>query len=264
MQMRPSRVLKKLRAGQPVGCIKANLGDPRVIDIAAACGIDCVWVDLEHVPSDLREIENQVRAAKVYDVDTVVRVPRGSYSDLVHPLEMDAAGIMVPHVMGVEDARRVVWQTRFHPIGRRPLDGGNADGMYCMVPAAEYVEQANRQRFVIVQIEDPEPIAELDQIAALEGLDMLFFGPGDFSHGIGKVGQYDAPEVLDARRQVAAAARRHGKFAGTVGTPRSMASLVAEGFQFVNLAADVLALVETFREAAQAVAAMQLCQKRSG
>ena len=134
MQMRPSRVLKKLRAGKVASCVKLNLADPRAAEIAAMCGVDCVWLDQEHVPNDSRDIENQVRAAKVHDVDAVVRVPRGSYSDLVHPLEMDATGIMVPHVMSLDDARRVVWQTRFHPVGRRPLDGGNADGAYCMIP----------------------------------------------------------------------------------------------------------------------------------
>ncbi len=68
------------------------------------------------------------RAAKVFDVDAIVRVPRGSYSDMIRPLELDAAGIMVPHVMSAEDARQVVRWTRFAPVGLRPLDGGNADG----------------------------------------------------------------------------------------------------------------------------------------
>lgn len=251
--LRPSRVLAKLRAGKVAGSIKLNLGDARVADIAAAAGIDCIWVDREHVPSDLREIEHVVRAAKVRDVDTIVRVPRGSYSDLIHPLEMDATGIMVPHIMSADDARKVAWQTRFHPIGRRALDGGNADGCYCMVPVHDYVAEANYQRMVIVQIEDPEPVADLDEIAAVEGIDMLFFGPGDFSHAIGRVGDLAAPEVVDARRKVAEAARRHGKFAGTVGSPQNLAQLVDLGYQFVNLGADVTCLAAGFQAMARAL-----------
>lgn len=250
-RMRPSRVLHKLRAGQVVGCTKLNLGDPRVADLAAGCGIDCIWLDREHVANDLRDIEAAIGAAKAYDVDTLVRVPRGSYSDLVHPLEMDATGIMVPHVMSEADARQVARQTRFHPIGRRPLDGGNADGAYCRIPVRDYVEQANRERFVIVQIEDPEPLEELDAIAAVEGIDMLFFGPGDFSHAIGCVGELNAPPVVEARRMVAAAARRHGKFAGTVGSAETLASLVELGYRFVNIGADVLFLVSGFSRVAQ-------------
>jgi 4-hydroxy-2-oxoheptanedioate aldolase len=252
MRMRRSRVLEKLRAGKVAGSVKLNLGDPRVAELAAATGVDCLWIDREHVPNDLREVENQVRAAKVFDVDTVVRVPRGSYSDLVYPLEMDATGIMVPHVMSAADARQVVRQTRFHPIGRRPLDGGNSDGAYCMIPSAEYVRQANQERFVIVQIEDPEPIDELDEIAQIEGIDVIFFGPGDFSHAIGCVGQLNHPRVVEAQRKVAEAARRHGKFAGGVATLESLPSMVQMGFQFLNVGADVVGLTEYFGRIAAA------------
>jgi 4-hydroxy-2-oxoheptanedioate aldolase len=256
MQMRPSRVLRKLRAGKVAGCVKLNLSDPRAAEIAAMCGVDCVWIDQEHVPNDSRDIENQVRAIKVYDVDAVVRVPRGSYSDLVHPLEMDATGIIVPHVMSLDDARRVVWQTRFHPVGRRPLDGGNADGAYCMLPVNDYLQQANRERFVIVQIEDPEPMADLEQIAQLEGIDVLFFGPGDFSQGIGEPGNFDNPRLIEARRLIAETARRHGKFAGTVATVDTLAATVALGYRFINVGADVLALTQYFTRISQAFAAV--------
>ena len=104
----------------------------------------------------------------------MVRVPRGSYSDYIKPLEMDATGILVPHIMNLEDAKRVVHMTRFHPAGRRPVDGGNADGFYTGIDFPDYLKQANEQRFVILQIEDPEPLDDLKAIAELEGYDMLF------------------------------------------------------------------------------------------
>jgi 4-hydroxy-2-oxoheptanedioate aldolase len=256
MDMRPSRVLAKLRAGKSVCCAKANLADPRVIQIAGLCGFDCVWIDKEHGPNDWRDVENQVVAAKLHDLDTLVRVARGSYSDLILPLEMDATGIMTPHVMGFRDAQQIVRQTRFHPLGRRPLDGGNADGAFTMVPIEQYVRQANEQRFVVVQIEDPEPMAELDAIAEIPGIDMLFFGPGDYSQGIGCTGDVGNPRVVEARRRVAEVARRYGKFAGTVASPSSMKEIMELGYQFVNIAVDVLSLVETFRSAAEAFNAL--------
>ncbi|HCU37363.1 MAG TPA: aldolase [Armatimonadetes bacterium] len=243
MQMRHSRVLDRLRAGETVLSFKTNLADARASEIAARCGFDCVWTDVEHVPNDWTAIEQQVWATKAYDVDLLVRVARGSYSDYVRPLELDAAGIMVPHLMSAEDARQVVRMTRFHPVGRRPVDGGNADGAYCGIDFNEYLRQANEQRFIILQIEDPEPLEELDEIAAVEGYDMLLFGPGDFSHGIGKPGQWDAPEIANARRRVAEAAIAHGKFAGTVGGPDNLAELVEMGYRFVNVGADVIALM---------------------
>ena len=103
--MRPSRVLRRLRAGEVVGCVKINLADSRVSEIAAQNGIDCVWLDMEHCGNDYSVIERQILSAKCHDTDALVRVPRGSYSDYVRPLELDATGIMVPHVMNLEDAR---------------------------------------------------------------------------------------------------------------------------------------------------------------
>jgi len=246
MQMRPSRVLKLLRAGKPASGTKFNLNDPRTVELACASGFDCVWLDMEHTPTDWMQVENMIRAAKMYDVDALVRVGRGSYSNYVQPLEMDASGIMVPHLMSVADAKQVVRTTRFHPVGRRPVDGGNIDGAFCRIPFTEYIEQANRERFVICQIEDPEPLAELDAIAAVPGIDMLFFGPGDFSHAIGMPGQIGAPEVVKARKAVAAAARRHGKFAGTVSPPGGQKERLDEGYLFLCVGADVVGLVSYF------------------
>jgi 4-hydroxy-2-oxoheptanedioate aldolase len=91
---------------------------------------------------------------------------------------------MVPHLMSLEDAEKVVYYTKFHPVGRRPLNGGSTDGAFGMIPTIEYMRQANEERFVVVQIEDPEPMDQLDAIAALDGIDMLFFGLGDYFRGI--------------------------------------------------------------------------------
>ena len=240
--MRPSRVLAKLRAGEVASCFKLNVADARAVEIAAMAGFDCLWLDMEHVGNDLGVIEKGVWAAKSRDADVMVRVSRGGYSDYIRPLELDAAGIMVPHIMSLADAQAVARMTRFHPVGRRPVDGGNADGGYCNIDFLEYLKDANEQRFVVVQIEDPEPLAELDAIAAVPGIDMLFFGPGDFSQGIGAPGVWDDPRLIDARRRVAEAAVRHGKFAGTVGSTANMDELIALGYRFLSLGADVIAL----------------------
>lgn len=241
MQMRPSRVLEMLRAGQVVNCFKLNLSCMRTADLVAAAGFDCIWIDLEHTPTDYEVAEKQIYAAKTRDVDVLARVPRGSYSDYIRPLELDAAGIMVPHIMSLEDAKKVVWMTRFHPIGRRPFDGGNADGIFCRISINDYIKQANEQRFVVVQIEDPEPLDELDAICALEGIDMIFFGPGDFSHSIGHPGEFSHPLVVETRKRVAETARKYGKWAGTLGSANN-AELVDMGYTFLNIGADVIGL----------------------
>ena len=252
MQMRRSRVAAILREGGVACCTKINSSDPRVVEIAAMSGVDSVWLCNEHVPTTLRELENQVRAAKMFDVDPIIRVARGGYSELIRPLEMDAAGIMVPHVMSATDAREVVQRTRFHPIGRRPIDGGNADGAYCTIPGLEYMQQANAERLLIVQIEDPEPLDDLEEIAAMDGIDMLFFGPADFSQAIGAPFKFDHPKLVETMRRIPEVARRHGKFAGTVSTFGNRQERIDMGYQFLSLGADVLMLTEGFAQVAEA------------
>ena len=223
--MRRSRVLENLKSGQVVSCFKINLADARVSDIASIAGFDCIWLDQEHIGQDWSDLASGIWAAKSHDTDVMVRVPRGSYSDYIRPLEIDATGILVPHIMNLDDAKKVINMVRFHPKGRRPVDGGNADGDYTGLGFNEYIEQANRQRFVVLQIEDPEPLGDLEAIADLPGYDMLFFGPGDFSQGIGAPGQWDHPKLLETRRLVAEVANKYGKFAATVGSPDNLNEL---------------------------------------
>lgn len=242
MKPRSSRVLAALRQGQLPLVLKINLSDPRVTEIAGLSGVDGVWLCMEHVPNDWIGIEHQIRAARVHGIDSLVRIARGSYSDYVRPLEADATGIIVPHVVTADEARGIVDQVRFHPLGRRALDGGNIDGQFCQLPMAEYLQHSNEERIVILQIESPEGLANIDAIAAVPGFNGIMFGPGDFSHRIGKPGQIDSPEVVAARKRVAAAAHRNGKFAMAAGMLAPLADLVSEGHRVFNIGADVIGL----------------------
>ncbi len=240
--LRRSRVLEKLRHGGSASSMKINLSDPRVIELCGMAGMDAVWLCNEHVPNDWLNLEHQIRAAKLHDMDTVVRVEKGSYSGYVKPFEADATGIMVPHVTSAEEARQVVEWTRFHPLGRRAIDGGNADAQFCQVPVDDYIEHSNTERLIVLQIESPEAVTRVDEIAEVPGYDILLFGPGDYSHLIGHAGEINHPEVVKARQRVAAAATQHGKYAMSAGMTGSRERLEEEGFRFFNIGADVVGM----------------------
>lgn len=244
--MRPSRVLKKLRAGGVVKSVKLNIPDPKLADLASRFGFDALWLCMEHMPTTVTQIEHLIMAAKMNDVDAVVRVRRGSYNDLIVPLEMDAAGIIVPHVKTADEAREIARFTRFHPVGLRPVDGGNADGAYAMMDFLEYCKAANEQRFVHVQIEDIEAMDQLDEIAQVEGIDGLFFGPGDFAQSLGIPGQMDDPRIHEARQAVADAANRHGKVAVTTTSMDKVEAYIAMGYRYLHIGADVIGLGQYF------------------
>ncbi len=239
---RRSRMLDRMRRGEKVISFKLNFSCPRAVEMLGLYGFDAVWICQEHVPTDHSTMEAQIMAAKAHDIDCIVRVAKGSYSDYIRPLEADASAIMIPHLMSLEEAKEIANTVRFHPIGRRPVDGGNSDGLYCTLDFKEYIKFANENRLVIVQIEDPEPLSQLDEICQVDGIDMIFFGPGDFSHAIGHPGEFDHPEIARVRKLVVDTAHKYGKFAGTVSVP-SLEQCFAEGYDYVNCGSDVAAMI---------------------
>jgi 4-hydroxy-2-oxoheptanedioate aldolase len=248
-RLRRSRVLEALRAGRSATCFKLNLSDARVAEIVAMEGVDAIWLCQEHVPSDWINLEHQIRAARLHDADAFVRVAKGGYSNYVRPFEAGAAGIMVPHVTTADEARQIVEWARFMPVGRRALDGGNTEGAYCSVPTGDYIAHTLREQFVVLQIESPEGLANVEEIAAVPGFDLFCFGPGDYAHRVGKPGQVSDPEVVEARQRVARAARAHGKWAMAAGMLAPRAALEQEGHALFSLGADVIAVAEGARRA---------------
>lgn len=222
--------------------------DPRIVELAGLSGASAVWLCNEHVPNDWLNLEHQIRAAKLYDMDTIVRVSKGSYSEYVKPFECDATGIMVPHIASADEARSVVEMVRCHPMGKKPLDAGNMDGAFCQVSLADYAHHCNTEKFVILQIESPEALELVDEIAAVPGYDALLFGAGDFSHRIGKLGQATHPEVVAARKRVAAAALKHGKHVAVASLYGQKDQILEEGARIITLGADVLELGQAFRQ----------------
>ncbi len=237
-----------LRTGQVPLVLKLNLSEPRVVELAGLAGADAVWLCMEHVLNDWIGIENQIRAARVHDIDCLVRVARGSYSDYIRPLEGDATGIIVPHVETPEEAQQIVAWTRFHPLGKRPLDGGNIDGQFCQLDMPAYLKHSNEERVIVLQIESPEGLEKVEAIAAVPGFDILMFGAGDFSHRIGHPGQTDHPAVIAARKRIGAAARKHGKFAMVPGPMAPFKELIQEGYGMIGSGSDVWGLGQYFHD----------------
>src|SRR3954453_3299991 len=112
--MRVSRVRKKLRSGKPVICTKINTTDPVIVDLIGLMGFDCLWICSEHAAVDWDRLGHLIRTAAMNDMDTMIRVAKGSYSDLIRPLEQGASGLMIPHCMDQEEARKIARTTRFH------------------------------------------------------------------------------------------------------------------------------------------------------
>jgi 4-hydroxy-2-oxoheptanedioate aldolase len=240
--MQPSHLLREARNEKLATVFKLIIPHPAIIDLCGISGFCAVWLCNEHGPNDWNDLAHCVRAARNHEMDIILRVSKGSYSDYIKPFEIDAAGIMVPHVSSAEEARRIVDMCRTFPVGNRPLDGGNSDGDYCQLPARDYIRRLNEEKTIILQIESPEGVANVEEIAAVPGYDFLMFGPGDFAHRIGRIGEIHLPEVEKARNKVEAAAARHGKMGFYTGPGTKPDDLLARGYRAVTLGSDVRVL----------------------
>lgn len=185
--------------------------DPSVYELTSLMGFDGIWMDLEHHGTSVETALHLMRAARVGASDVMVRPAKGEFMRLGRMLEGGAQGIMYPRCDSADEAREVVRWSKFAPLGQRGFDGGNPDAPYCSMPVAEYVQKANDETFVVIQIEDQQALAQADAIAAVEGVDVLFFGPSDFTILSGIPGQFDHPLLSEALVKVAEAAKRHGK-----------------------------------------------------
>ncbi len=208
--MRRSKTLARLRANQPVRMCVLGHFIPAFIRHAAHFGFDCIWLDLEHRLIPPQQVQTLLAYCHLADIDCMLRPPTLEKTGLYRYLEEGATGLMIPHVSTPEKARMLVDAVKFPPAGDRGLDGAGLDGDYYLNDQDQYVESANRETFLVVQIETPQAIANVDAIAAVEGIDGLFVGPGDLGMRIKRISDLNLT-LASAQQQVANAARKHGK-----------------------------------------------------
>ncbi|MBI3860592.1 MAG: aldolase, partial [Planctomycetia bacterium] len=228
--MRKSVVKQKLRDRQPAIGIALHFTDPSVYEMASLAGFDYIWMDLEHHAYSVETANNLMRAARIGTSDIMARPAKGEFMRIGRLLESRAHGILYPRCDNADEARELVRWSKFGPLGTRGFDGANPDMPYCSMDMAEYVRMANDETWIVVQIEDPKALEHADEIAAVEGVDVIMLGPADFSILGGFPGQFTHPRIDEALKTIERAANKHGKAWGTVaGTPQRVQELLNRG-----------------------------------
>ena len=180
---------------------------PKIIDIIGMQGgYDAVWLDQEHAGLTLPQIEHACLAARATGIDSFVRLAPTDYATVMRPLEAGAGGIMAAQVKSAAEAEQVMQWAKFYPRGMRGVNGSGVDGRYATVPMNDYMSRANDDTFVAIQIEHIGAVNEVEAIAALKEVDVLFIGPADLGQSMGIVGDWDHPRVWQAIERVAKAA----------------------------------------------------------
>jgi 4-hydroxy-2-oxoheptanedioate aldolase len=255
--MRFSRVKAKLRRNEPALVTTLHYTDSTLYEMTSLMGFDGIWMDLEHHAYSVETAAKLMCAARVGASDIIARPAKGEYMRMGRLLEAGAQGIMYPRCESAEEAAEVVKWAKFAPMGERGLDGANADAPYCCMPIKPYLKVANEETLVIVQIESPRALENVEAISKVPGVDVLMIGPADLSVLAGIPCEFENPYMLEARKRVARAAKAAGIHWGTTsGSPEHTNQLLELGGKFICHGADILMVKRGLEEIQQKYGAL--------
>lgn len=214
---------------------------PVAAEVTAASGVDFICIDWEHAQIGRERMEDLIRAADVHRVPAMVRVPGHAPETIAAALDAGAAGVLVPRVSTAEQARAAVRATRYPPLGARGVGPGRAAAYGYRIP--DYLASANENLLLAIQVETAEGLADIESIAAVDGVDVIFIGPGDLSVSIDAMGPAGAERLNAAIETIATAAIRAGRTAGIFRpAPDDIAAWTRSGIRFFILASDTMFL----------------------
>ncbi|MEO2030878.1 MAG: aldolase/citrate lyase family protein [Planctomycetaceae bacterium] len=245
--MRNSKTLARLKDNESVRMCCLGHFIPAFVKHAAHFGFDCIWLDLEHRNWTPRDVQAILAFSHLCDIDIMLRPPTLEKTGLYRYLEDGAAGLMIPHVSTAEKAEMLVDAVKFPPLGNRGLDSAGLDADFLANGPDGYLAEVNQQTFLVVQIETPEAVANADAIAAVDGVDALFIGPGDLGLRL----KYDTSGLtLDhAVEQVAAVCKKHGKAWGMpANTKEDLQRRTAQGGQLLNHGGEFGAMMQMLKD----------------
>lgn len=254
MHVTENVALKRLRNGDLA--LGFGVRQARTVDIAKiakACDYDWIMIDLEHNTMTV-DLACQISVAALdAGVTPLVRVPGHEHYHATRVLDGGAMGVIVPHVDTAEQARAVVRNCKYPPVGNRSLAGAMPQLGFGAYPPAEAIEKLNPSVLLVVMLETPEAIANVDEIASADGIDVLLVGTNDLCATMGIPGQFGSERVQDAYRKVIEAARRNGKFPGMGGVydHALMERYIGLGMQFVLSGGDLAFLMSAASQRAQ-------------
>ena len=218
------------------------LGVPAVLKHS---GFDFFMIDLEHGCYSDAEGTQLIEAGKRHGICPLVRVASADHERITHMLDSGAQGLLIPMARSLDYVKEAVAQSKYTPLGRR--------GMHFMRPhtdfdppadAADYMQRANENLITAIQIETMEAVEQMDEIAAIDGVDMLYLGPGDLSAAMGMPGQAGHPRIWEVARRIIEVCRKHGKIpGGHLGGVADAPKAMAMGMNVVAYAASIRILI---------------------
>lgn len=238
---------KKLAQDHPVYGLWVTLDAAAVTEIAVALGLDWIVIDAEHGHLDWHEIIDHLRAAVRSDTVVLVRISDLNIGLVKRALDIGADGVVIPWMESVEQLEQAVRFCRYPPQGRRGIGGERATGWGKAL--AQTAEQDDPNVIVIPIIESVQAMERIDQLCQVDGIDMLFIGPADYSATAGYPGQWEGPGVAEQLLHIKDTVRRHGKHCGLLATSNdNLIERRDQGFRIIGLGMDTTLLMRSLEE----------------
>ena len=230
---------RRLLGGQKAFGSWLHLAHPAAAEAMASAGYDFLFIDNEHGPGSLQDTVALLQTLAATPAASVVRVPWNDPVYLKRLLDIGASSVMIPMIETAEQARAAVAACRYPPRGFRGFGPWRELGLG--TDMADYIKHAHEELLIIGQIESMKAVENIDAIAAVEGLDLLYIGPNDLSGSAGRFREFEHPDVAKAIDRAFAGIRRAGKPAGIVPYgPHSTADLFRAGYAMIADGTDAM------------------------
>lgn len=242
-----NRIKERIQNGEKLVGLFITSTDPALTEVAAIAGYDFVVIDTEHGPLDPMDAIHHIRAAEAKGIAAICRTTNTHNTNILRLLDIGSHGVQVPQVNSLETAKEVVQASKYYPKGNRgmALPRGSDYGLGNLMNS---FKTANEETLVVVHCETTSALDKVDEIAALDEIDVIFLGPFDMSQSMGIPGQTDHPLIKDAVRRVLKACQKNDKAAGIFAADGAAArEYMKQGFQYVTINVDLSLLGQKLR-----------------
>ncbi len=240
--MKRNLLKEKLKRGEVAIGAAITIPNPDVAEILANLGFDWLFIDMEHAPIDVKDVQMILQAIEYTNVTPIVRVPWNDPVIIKRVLDLGAMGIIVPWVNTKDEAIKAVSACKYPPKGIRGC-GPRRAALYGL-KLKEYLAKADEEILVIVQIETKEAVNNLKEILTVEDLDATFVGPMDLSASYGLLGQPNHPKIKEIIRYIAECHRGTGVIPGIASSPTNVEEHIKLGYKLINVTSDCSLLIE--------------------
>jgi 2-keto-3-deoxy-L-rhamnonate aldolase RhmA len=235
MEQKMRNLMKeKIKNGEPAFGVSLMFPSPQLVEMVAYSGFDWVLIDCEHGSIGLADVEVMAMAADASGITPIGRPRSNTTADIQSILDRGVQGVQIPHISSRDDAERAVAAVKFGPGAKRGLAAGTRPDKWGLgEKMTNFVETANQESLVCIQIEDTDAVANIDEILGVDGIDIFFIGPSDLSQSMGHPGAPKAPPVAAAIDQTLKRIRQAGCTPGMPAASATVSEVVEQGCKYI-------------------------------